>query len=292
LLVGRAHGRWGRAARRGLTLGAVLACALPLVQSPAWAGEEQPPTIVNAQALDITEDGATLELRINPQGAETSYEAWLECQQATENAAGCGAVTGGPHEVGGTFPPSSEVQMVDVAMTGLDPGFTYLYRVAASNAAGRTEEEPQLPFETFAQGACGPQGCPLRFGVSLAAIEAGRRVAAKAVEEAERARTEAARLEAQRRQEEEVIARRNLEVALVPTVPSQHVDVGPALCRVPALRGHTLSGARRLLRAAHCRLGRVTAVHGAQARLVVRSQHPHRGKALAAGGRVSVTLGR
>jgi len=61
-------------------------------------------------------------------------------------------------------------------------------------------------------------------------------------------------------------------------------------CVVPRLAGHTLTGARRMLRRAHCGLGRVTraAAHGR--RLVVRRQVPKAGSRHTAGTRVRLTL--
>jgi hypothetical protein len=66
--------------------------------------------------------------------------------------------------------------------------------------------------------------------------------------------------------------------------------VAMKVCRVPALRLHTLAGARRLLRDANCRLGRVRTHHG-HGKLVVESQSPKRGKALPYGSAVSIVLG-
>jgi hypothetical protein len=63
-------------------------------------------------------------------------------------------------------------------------------------------------------------------------------------------------------------------------------------CRVPDLRGHTLSAARRALRAAHCKLGSVTIRHGGHGELVVTAQSPAHGRRLRNQTAVSVTLGR
>ena len=65
---------------------------------------------------------------------------------------------------------------------------------------------------------------------------------------------------------------------------------GATRCVVPRLTGHTLTGARRMLRRAHCGLGHVTraAAHGR--RLVVRRQVPKAGSRHKAGTRVRLTL--
>jgi hypothetical protein len=65
---------------------------------------------------------------------------------------------------------------------------------------------------------------------------------------------------------------------------------GPAaVCTVPKLVGRKLTKARKLLRAAHCELGKVRRLHRG-ARWVVR-QKPHRGTVLPAGTAVKVKLG-
>jgi hypothetical protein len=63
-------------------------------------------------------------------------------------------------------------------------------------------------------------------------------------------------------------------------------------CVVPKLQGASLAVARRLLRAGHCKLGRVVSrPHRHRRRLVVVSQGKRVGQALAAGTEVSVLLG-
>jgi hypothetical protein len=59
------------------------------------------------------------------------------------------------------------------------------------------------------------------------------------------------------------------------------------VCIVPKLKGKTLSSARKALKAAHCKLGKVTGPTGATK---VSKQKPKHGKVLAAGSKVSVTV--
>jgi trimeric autotransporter adhesin len=61
-------------------------------------------------------------------------------------------------------------------------------------------------------------------------------------------------------------------------------------CVVPKLRGKTLSNARKALKRADCRLGKVTA--RSKSSRVVRSQRPKAGRVLPPRARVQVTLGR
>jgi hypothetical protein len=61
-------------------------------------------------------------------------------------------------------------------------------------------------------------------------------------------------------------------------------------CVVPRLTGHTLTAAKRMLRRAHCGLGRVTRVASHGRRLVVRRQVPSARSRHKAGTRVRLTL--
>src|SRR5258708_4987465 len=118
----------------------------------------------------MTEHGATVQLTIDPRGAETAYEVWVECQNPKPPDVACGAVAGGLQTIHATLPSGSGSQHATVEMTGLEADYAYAYRVAASNAAGRTVEMPQLWFETFAVGKC-KGGCPYSASVSLGDIE-------------------------------------------------------------------------------------------------------------------------
>lgn len=78
------------------------------------------------------------------------------------------------------------------------------------------------------------------------------------------------------------------------------VDPSPAVaswtvvqCKVPRLKGKSLRRARRALRAAHCKVGRVKAPRGVRVgRLVVKKSKPRAGAVRADGTRVRLTLGR
>lgn len=60
-------------------------------------------------------------------------------------------------------------------------------------------------------------------------------------------------------------------------------------CIVPKLKGKTLKIARKKLKAADCKLGKVRGKKAKSAR--VESQHPKPGKALALGAKVNVKMG-
>ena len=63
------------------------------------------------------------------------------------------------------------------------------------------------------------------------------------------------------------------------------------ICRVPKLAGRSLTSAKRALKAAHCKLGRVHEPRHPKGRLVVRGQSPKAGARHKAGTKVAVTLG-
>ncbi len=62
-------------------------------------------------------------------------------------------------------------------MTGLQPGYSYSYGVAATNAAGKVEAH--LSFEAQQLGACAA-GCPYKTGISLQVEELARKSAEEA----------------------------------------------------------------------------------------------------------------
>jgi hypothetical protein len=177
-----------------LTSCAILAGGLPLSEAQASASEGQRPVIDNAVATYITEDTTRLEARISPGGYETSYEFWLECQTAAPSGAACEPVVGGSHEQGGHIAAVYAEQTASVELSGLQPGYTYRYRVAATNIAGKTESPP-LEFETAPFGTCHKE-CPYKTGVSLEAIEQATKFGAEAP--AREAARQAAREQAER----------------------------------------------------------------------------------------------
>jgi hypothetical protein len=123
-------------------------------QSPFAEGPDQTfttPSVGNAPVIEglsashITQDDATLEAQINPEGLETTYELWMEdpCRPPME----CIRV---PRLLYGTIPATatSESLSIDLANSGehlnIEPGMTYGYWVIAKNAAGTTEVQKTL----------------------------------------------------------------------------------------------------------------------------------------------------
>jgi hypothetical protein len=171
-------------------LAVLVAIAASLGFVPSALAAEGEPAVVNAQATYITEQGAKLEAQISPGSGETAYEFWLECR----------SVSGGPCESiasqkqGGHIAAGSGEQTVSVSVTGLQPGDSYSFGVAASNAAGKVEAH--LSFETQQLGACAT-GCPYKTGISLQSEELGR-LLAEGAPAREAARQQAAKEQAER----------------------------------------------------------------------------------------------
>jgi hypothetical protein len=63
-------------------------------------------------------------------------------------------------------------------------------------------------------------------------------------------------------------------------------------CVVPSLRGKTVAKARRALRLAHCRLGRVSSTRSRRRRGLIVAQRPRPGAVRADGAKVSVVVSR
>ena len=79
-----------------------------------------------------------------------------------------------------------------------------------------------------------------------------------------------------------------------PPVVVTHTVHAPIRCKVPGLKSLRLHAARRVLRAAHCTLGKVKRKTVAKRTRVGRviAQKPHKGKSLPKGAKVAVTVGK
>jgi hypothetical protein len=132
-------------------------------------------------------------------------------------------------------------------------------------------------------------------------IETGEQIAKEGVERrqheeaevaAKKAAEERAPVEAREREEREHAA---AEAGLTQERAEREArerQAPAAVCRVPKLKGHSLSAARRLLAEAHCALGHVHAQRGSRAAQVVVGQGTPAGVRRTAGATVTVTLAR
>ena len=73
---------------------------------PAMAATKVP-EVGYLAASHVSTTGATIEVPINPEGGETSYEIWLECQNAQENNQICEPLTVGPQRQEGVLSPGN-----------------------------------------------------------------------------------------------------------------------------------------------------------------------------------------
>lgn len=283
--------RYPRSIVVAAALGA-LTCFGALLPGAALASEPSRPTIESMSAGIGGE--ITVGAQINPEGFETTYEIKVECRGT---GATCEPLSNAPRRTG-MLPASFAGQEVSLNVTGLEPG-TYWFSVFAQNALGPAYQRSNiLDVPSPPPGAC-PTGCPStgeQYGSeipgwfvkeaeeqaaqTLAEYQAKQRQAAKEQEEQQ------ARAAALRSVEEAALRQREAEAEQA-SEPPAHPE---QKCVVPALKGLTLSAARRALSKAHCRLGRVTRPARHHSVLVVVEQGPRHGKRLPAQAAVSVKL--
>ena len=266
-----------------LAVAAILCCTV----APAAAADPGIPVVTTEVATAVTSTSATIEVSIDPQGLETSYEIWLECRGTGD---GCEAVASPERHVG-VLAASSGAQTVTDEMNGLQPGSYYRYAVIARNSAGR-EGWVGVGLNTCpSSGPCPSQSVP--GGTGLWVWEAARLSAEEAP--AREAARQAAKREGEERlaREAAVWAARELAARQAGERAGREAAEREARargCVVPHLAGESLAAARRSLAAAHCALGRVSAPHRSHGALVVSRQGMRAGQRLSAGSRVSVTL--
>ncbi len=234
---------------------------------------------------NVTETSATLQAEVNPEGSETTWETYLECQSSSpKESSPCEPVGGGSQRHEGRIAASSGLEVVHAELAGLRPEYVYRYAVLATNSLGK-EGWVQLEFATCStHGVCPVGGFP---GLPWWGVE-------DSIRSGEEAPEREAALEAKKKHEEEVAAheravREEGERAGRQAAEQEHrARTG---CVVPRLDGDSLLRARKALRAAHCKLGRVTrpSTRGA---LVVARQGVRPGRRLAKGSAVPVKLAR
>lgn len=293
-MVARAVSKGAGSRRRVALLVAlcvVVGCAL--LSTVAMAATKAP-EVGYQDASHVSATGATIEVPINPEGGETSYEIWLECQNAPESNHSCEPLTVGPQRQEGILPSGFEPRIVIDAVAGLQPGYSYSYGVIATNSAGRAGVLGDGFVTCPSQGPCPSQ----RYmpGLPLWVIEGTAKVAAEltATEQAERKAKELHEQEEREANEAPlklVLAREKREAAEAEAAASTPSIVA---CVVPTLKGDSLSKAQRALSKAHCKLGKVTRPNKEHyhSRLLVTQQRVGAGVKLPSGTRVGVKLGR
>ena len=189
-----------RASRLGLVTCAILAGVfLLLLGSRALGAEGERPAISGVTAAYGPEDDATLEAQIDPEGSETKYELWLQCEGTTEEKCEPMWVS---EAQGGRIAAGFGARTVKAYLTSLMPGRYYRYGVLAVNAAGSTERDWNL-LQTMSTSLC-PNGCTISIsppettltqgdleGMEKFAAETPARAAAREREAREKAEREA-----------------------------------------------------------------------------------------------------
>ena len=276
--------------------GLLLLAAGTLSTAPAAAASE--PLISEGSASEL--DGEiTIEAQINPEGLATTYEILLECSDQ-------------PHcqTTQGTLPAVEESRAVQLVLTDLQPGETYIFTVTARNADGQTSgswrfKAPQpaetLPVEEPIPPGAAPEGAKVTEHYAPPELpwanQSGKEGAERTVAEQrakEHEEQQAKEAAAQRAAEAEALKRHQeeqAEQAFREREEREDKEAEHPACLVPALKGDTLTAARHALAKAHCRLGAVhqpTHHHGT---LRVSAQSAPAGEQLAGGARVKLWLG-
>lgn len=256
----------------------VLGLYAVLGSAPALAIAGKAPVIVSMSAGVGGE--VTVGATINPEGLQTTYEITLEANG---------------QRAAGQLPAVNEDREVILTVTGLQPG-TYWFSVHAVNAAGEAYQRTDiLKIPPIPPGAC-PAECsttePYKSEISQGDIESANAEAAQTVKEYEERKQQLAKEQEEKQAKEKAAALAAEQAALERGSEEEARKAAPApACIVPSLKGKTLSIARRALRRAHCRLGKIGGRHRHRAMLRIVGQSQRPGTKLKTGAAVYVTLG-
>jgi hypothetical protein len=254
-----------------LAMPAAAAAQLPTILSTAWAP---------------TTDQVLLEAKINPAGLATSYEIQVECPDRKP----C-------QHSEGKLPAVQEALTVTLALSEPQYGSTYWFTVTARSAEGEASKSSEVALPSsppvVPPGAC-PFGCPDNEAYTPPALpwanQSGAEGAARTVAEQ---RTK----EHEEQQAKEVAASHAAEVAALERAVEEaqasalREEAEHPACVVPALKGDTLTAARRALAEAHCRLGAVHHIGRHRGTLRVGAQGAQAGDRLAHDARVALWVG-
>ena len=108
------------------------------------------PAINGESATDVHSEGAVIQARINPGGAETGYQFEYGTNMSYGASAPVPSASAGSGRV---------FEGVQIQVSGLTPGTTYHYRIFATNSSGTTMG-PDQTFTTFPFLSKLNEGCP------------------------------------------------------------------------------------------------------------------------------------
>jgi hypothetical protein len=266
----------------GLCLAALCGASSATPASAAEAGRPQ---------IESTSSGAGAEVtvgaQIDPEGLPTEYVIEVEC------GASCGTFSQPPRSEG-VLPGDFAAHEVSLDVTGLPPG-TYWFSVLASNADGGAFRRSDIL--TVPPASPCPDGCPVTTEpykppeISPEVFKQAEEEAWQIAAEAEARRRQAATLEQEAKAREAAILAAEATATTARQPQSAPTSAPSPACVAPALRGDTLSAARRVLAKAHCKLGKVShPSHRSSQSLVVSEQSAKRGRRLADDAAISVVL--
>lgn len=121
---------------------------------------EGPPEVKSTAAASISETEAELRSQINPRNLATTYSfEYITEQAAADNeAAGKDVFAGATPAGAGTLPAGELDLQASAAVSGLQPGTSYRFRVIATNDEGSDEGEGS--FATYPNVPIVTSGCP------------------------------------------------------------------------------------------------------------------------------------
>lgn len=262
-------------------LAAIVGCALLSAAILPTASLAASAPAIGAVSADVSENTATLEARIRPDGLETTYAFWLK-QPACGSSEGEATCESFVFErvAEGHIAADRLEEPVSANLSGLRWNYAYTFQVTATNLDGESARDG-----FFTTGSAPPPGAPEGTGAGPP-YESPEEPWNE--EGAKKAAEEAPRLEAERE-----AARRAEAKSRAGTPADGPRPASTTACSVPSLVGRSLASAHTALSRRHCSLGAVAKPmhrHGPHG-LIVIWQSRRLGAKLPVGALVAVRLG-
>jgi hypothetical protein len=291
-IMGRHTAHTPQRTRRPLGLALAVAIFAALALTPATAAAAGPPVIGPVTRGGQPTGEGIVEAQIDPEGHETAYKISADC----EVPAKC-------QHIEGSLPADNEEHTATLTLSGLQPGVTYHFDIHAASGAGEADWPGEFTVPEVPPGAC-PDGCSENeentaevpaWSTNLSNSESAQTLKEyeekQAREQQEKKAQEAARHAAEEAELKQAEERDAQEAAARERTEHEEEEAEHPPCRVPALKGQTLTAARRALAKAHCRLGAVHRPAHHHGTMYVSAQGAPPGKRLAHGARVALWCG-